>query len=82
MGVEVRIFEDKLMMLQESSKRFHASIFLISATANIDVEELVTWAGKAHENKIWRSGAISEYPTICLHISERFRTRYIEMKGI
>ena len=27
-------------------------------------------------------GAISEYPTIYLHISERFRKRYIETKGI
>ena len=27
-------------------------------------------------------GAISEYPTIYLHISECFRTRYREIKGI
>ena len=44
-------------MLQELSKRFHAHFpdIGISTTANNDVDDLVTWAGKAQENKIRRS---------------------------
>ena len=54
------------MMLQELSKRFHAHFpdTRISTTANNDVEELVTWAGKAQENKIRNS----LYPTCMLDV--------------